>query len=224
VHETCWTVIRGAAAGNDRDREEFARRYAPVVRAYLGNRWGSSPYLGEIDDALQEVFVECFKPDGVLARADPARSGGFRPFFFGVVRNVALRVERSDARRRVRLSDSSLDPDRFPGDEEGPSRVFDRAWALTVVEEAGERQAQLALEGDERARRRVELLRLRFREGLPIREIAESWSVPAAQVHKEYARAREDFLAALREVVAFHHPGCPGEVDRECARLLDLLR
>jgi hypothetical protein len=35
---TCWTVIEAAAAGRAGDREDFARRYAPVVRAYLSSR------------------------------------------------------------------------------------------------------------------------------------------------------------------------------------------
>src|SRR5262249_19049067 len=32
---TCWTVIHAAAAGAAADREQFAQRYGPVVRAYL---------------------------------------------------------------------------------------------------------------------------------------------------------------------------------------------
>jgi RNA polymerase sigma factor (sigma-70 family) len=224
VDETCWTVIRGAAEGSERDREEFARRYAPVVRAYLGNRWRGTSHLPEIDDALQEVFLECFKPEGVLDRADPSRAGGFRAFLFGVVRNVAQRVERRDARRRVRPSDSSFDPDRLPAEDGGgPATRFDRAWAAALVEQAGVRQAKRARERGERETRRVELLELRFQEGLPIREIAVRWGVEPAYLHKEYARAREDFLDALRDVVAFHHPDTPGGIDRECARLLDLL-
>ena len=87
---TCWTVIQAAAAGSATDRQAFARRYGPVVRAYLATRWRSSPCLHDLDDAVQEVFVECFKPDGVLDRAD--RDRGFRPFLYGVVRNVALRT------------------------------------------------------------------------------------------------------------------------------------
>ena len=34
---TCWSLIHGAAAGDADDRAGFARRYAPVVRAYLGS-------------------------------------------------------------------------------------------------------------------------------------------------------------------------------------------
>ena len=71
---TCWTVIRGAAAGNPADRDAFARRYVRVVRAYLAARWRASPNLQDLDDAVQEVFVECFRHDGVLEQADPRRA------------------------------------------------------------------------------------------------------------------------------------------------------
>jgi RNA polymerase sigma-70 factor (ECF subfamily) len=67
------------------------------------------------------------------------------------------------------------------------------------------------------------LLRLRFHEGLPIREIARRWGADAAELHHQYARARKEFLAALREVVAAHQPGPPSAVDQACAQLLALL-
>jgi RNA polymerase sigma-70 factor (ECF subfamily) len=73
------------------------------------------------------------------------------------------------------------------------------------------------------ALRRVELLRLRFHEGLPIREIARRWRDDPATLHREYARAREEFKEALIGVMAFHHPGSPAQAERECAELLALL-
>jgi RNA polymerase sigma-70 factor (ECF subfamily) len=45
----------------------------------------------------------------------------------------------------------------------------------------------------------------------------------AASLHHEYARARQEFRSALEDVIAFHHPGAPEDVDRECAQLLSLL-
>jgi hypothetical protein len=69
----------------------------------------------------------------------------------------------------------------------------------------------------------VELLRLRFQDGLPIREIARRWGADAAALHHEYAKARQEFQAALLEVVAFHHPGTPAEVEQACANLLTSL-
>ena len=59
----------------------------------LAARWRSSSQSSELDDAVQEVFVECFRAGGVLKRVDASRPGGLRPFLFGVVRNVALRFE-----------------------------------------------------------------------------------------------------------------------------------
>jgi RNA polymerase sigma-70 factor (ECF subfamily) len=57
------------------------------------------------------------------------------------------------------------------------------------------------------AARRVELLKLRFGEEMPIRDIARLWNADAARLHHEYATAREEFRAALRDVVAEHQPG-----------------
>src|SRR5262249_46962852 len=70
---------------------------------------------------------------------------------------------------------------------------------------------------------RVGLLRLRFHDGPPIREISRLWGMDVAALHHEYARARREFLAALRDVIKSHHPGSPEVVDGECAQLLSLL-
>ena len=70
---------------------------------------------------------------------------------------------------------------------------------------------------------RIELLRLRFEENLPIRAIAERWGVDARSLHHAYAMARQEFKAALLEVVAFHQPGSPRELEEEAASLLKAL-
>ena len=66
-------------------------------------------------------------------------------------------------------------------------------------------------------------LRLRIGEGMPVRDIARLRDEDPVHVHREYARARREFRAALRDVVASHHPGSVEGVDAECERLLDLL-
>jgi RNA polymerase sigma-70 factor (ECF subfamily) len=215
---TCWTVIQGAAAGNRMDREQFAHRYAPVIAAYLSARWRGAPRRFEVDDAVQEVFVECFRRHGVLETADRDRPGGFRPFLYGVVRNIALRFEARWDRAVKAAPEDALD--NMAGDETSLSRVFDRAWALALVKEAAQRQAEHARQVGEAAVQRVELLRLRFQEGLPIRAIAGRWQADPAVLHHEYAQARREFKAALLEVVAFHHPGPEVDLEQECANLL----
>ena len=69
---------------------------------------------------------------------------------------------------------------------------------------------------------RVELLRLRFDEGLDMREIAARWDESSEAVKLAYRKARKEFRECLREVVAFHHPG-HRNTERECKRLLTLL-
>jgi RNA polymerase sigma-70 factor (ECF subfamily) len=159
----------------------------------------------------------------VLDRARADLPGGFRAFLYGAARNVALRVEARRARRLAHEHGDHLELESIPSGEDALSRVFDRAWAKAVVREAAERQAVLAAERGAGAVRRMELLKLRFHEEMPIREIARLWGLDAATVHHEYARARREFLAALREVIASHHPGPPEAVDGECAQLLSLL-
>ncbi len=211
---TCWTLIHAAAGGNRSAREWFARLYEPIARAYLATRWRQSPCLAALDDAVQDVFVECFKTDGVLDKVAESHPDGFREFFHGVARNVARRHEAARAAPPI--------PDNHAADDTSLARAFDKAWARSLLQEAARVQAEMAT--DERAAKRVELLRLRFQEGLPIRDIAARWNEDAARLHHEYAAARDEFRAALRRVMAFHQPtAAAAHLDEACRELLNLL-
>ena len=191
-------------------RAEFADRYERVIRAYLGARWRASPLINSLEDAVQDVFLDCFK--GALAGADAGRP--FRAYLYGITRNIARRIEHARRRTELRL-ESHIDP---PAREQTLSRVFDEAWARALMKRAA--ALQRASAADEGALRRVEILRRRFQEGMPIRAMAATWGLDPAKLHHEYARAREEFREALKLVVAEHHVGLPAEVERECARLI----
>jgi RNA polymerase sigma-70 factor (ECF subfamily) len=132
------------------------------------------------------------------------------------VRNVARRFEN----RPVRAADPLPD---IVADEQSLSQLFERTWAQTLMAEAAQLQQRRASERGPEAVQRVELLRLRFKDNLPIRTIAERWGVPAAGLHHAYALARQEFKVALLEVVAFHCPGSPAEVEQEAAILAHAL-
>jgi DNA-directed RNA polymerase specialized sigma24 family protein len=213
---TCWTMIRAAAGGDPAARERFGRVYLPVVKAYLAARWRDVSHPPDADDAAQDVFVECFRSGGLLEKADPD-CGGFRAFLLGAVRNVARRHEAKN-RLVERL------PADLPADDTAPAEAFDRAWARSLLREAGRVQEERAHASGGPAVRRVQLLRLRFGEGLPIRDIAVRWGEDAARLHHEYATARDEFRMALRSVVSFHHPGSPpGDLDQLVHELFGLL-
>ena len=222
--ETCWKLIRDAAAGDVEARTLFTRRYLSVIRAYLVARWSRGPLAGEIDDAVQEVFVDCFRRGGALERTDSSAAGGFRAFLFGVVRLVALHFETRRAREHERRGDSTFRLEEVAADEDSLSRIFDRAWARGVMREAADRQMERARTEGELAMRRVELLRLRFQEGMSIRDIARLWNMEPKHLHHQYASARKDFADALREVVGLHQGCSPAQMEEECNHLFELLR
>jgi RNA polymerase sigma factor (sigma-70 family) len=219
--ETCWTVIARAARGEALARSVFTRSYLRLIRAYLVERWRRGPLADQIDDAVQDVFLECFRTGNALGRAGPEH-GSFRSFLLAVVRNVARRAEEKHARHgREEPTGSAVG--ELPSQESRLSAVFDRHWAETLMRDAARLQHERALTADQGARLRVELLKLRFREGLPIRDIAARWDMDVAVVHRAYAKARAEFHSCLREVVAFHAVRTEADCDAECKRVLDLL-
>jgi len=214
---TCWTLIRGAAEGQEEDRAAFAHLYLPAVKAYLEARWQTAPLSGDINDAAQEVFVACFQDEGALVKVKPdAPDSSFRKFLFVVVQNIARRFEERRHRNRELPVGSGVTA--AGAGEERLSGIFERAWISSMLDQAVALQKDRAREKGQDAIRRLELLSLRFYEGLPIRKIARRWDVPAERLHHQYATAREEFMAALKDVLAFHHPG-----DRE-GRKRDLER
>lgn len=222
---TCWTLIRSASAGNKAHREAFASRYLDIVRMYLQNRWRGTGMIAELDDAIQEVFIELFREGGVLDAVNDSRPDSFRCFLYGVSRNVARRREKDVARRRRRCPPVALDPERLEGNEASMSRVFDRAWAQSIFRQAGERQKEQAYKADERARKRIRILELRHQSNMPIREIAVLWGQDASAIHKEYAKARVEFRSALLEVLSFHYPGLSdAELDEKSRLMIELLQ
>jgi len=223
AHETCWTLIRSAAEGRPEARDDFARRYRPVVRQYLSARWRGGPHFQAVEDATQEVFLRCYRTDGPLARVEPERGSSFQAYLFGICLRVARGVEERLAAERARGPSVPPALDELPCEDDALSVVFDRAFAQQLMKEARELMSRRARD-DAEAVRRVELLRLRFEEGLPIRSIAAAWGVDAAELHRAYARARDEFRSALLDTAADHRPGStPAEAEEDAKRLLGLL-
>lgn len=215
--QTSWTLLLAAADGSKAALDQFAQRYEQVVRNCLAARWNRSKRIALIDDAVQEVFIECIRPGGALSKVNPQHPSGFRGYLYGVMRNVMLRFETRPGPNHAELADQVLD-DCTVG------KLFDREYAKATVKEASLLQRQLAESAGEAALRRVELLHARFYEGQPIREIAKNWDVDPAWLHHEYAKARSEFLEALLKVVADSQPSATkAENEQTCKELLSML-
>ncbi|MDF1836778.1 MAG: sigma-70 family RNA polymerase sigma factor [Planctomycetota bacterium] len=217
-NETCWTMVRSASAGDPQARSIFSRTYATTIQGFLSARWLGRSLAGETDDATQEVFMECFKPGGVLDRADPMR-GDFRGLLFGVTRNVARRFEERALRQAPQNLENSQWQQQLASDEPGQATLFDQSWARALIKEAKKRHREVAGADGEKGAMRLDLLKRRFGSDEAIRQIAAEWNMPPQELHNAYRKARTEFYACLREVVAFHSPGT-ADLEAECKRLL----
>ncbi|MHC4471805.1 MAG: sigma-70 family RNA polymerase sigma factor, partial [Planctomycetota bacterium] len=151
------------------DPEELCRR-AEGMRS-LARRLVGDAHRAE--DVIQEALATS------VARPAPAPTSA-GAWLRGVVRNLAMRTRRDDARRERR--DRSAPPPRSPSD---PAEVVARAELHRLVVDA-----VLALEEPYRST----LLR-RFFDGLTAAEIAREQGIPSATVRTRVRRG----LALLRE-------------------------
>ena len=197
-------MIERAGAGDPADREEFARCYAPVVRSFFCARWKLPSDHQDVEDAVQEVFVRCFREEGPLTRADSSRPAGFRGYLYGVARNVAADAERRAASRREVTADSEVRLRAIERSEAALSKVLDRAWASLMLEETARLLAERAT-SDRRAAAQT-ALRLRMHEGLKAAAVAERMSLDVKVVYELIREAKDQYRATFLEVMAAHHP------------------
>ncbi|MCB9872478.1 MAG: sigma-70 family RNA polymerase sigma factor, partial [Planctomycetes bacterium] len=212
-------MIRRAIGGDEQARDEFARIHYALVHAFLRRRWQGTTAMNGLDDAVQDVFLDCLRPDGALSRVDFARLHSIRAFLLGITVRVARRHERRRASRRQHQRPMA-DPNAVVESRPSVAQQLDRVWARALVQRALARLDHLA-EVDPRRQRRVALLRLRYIEDIPLRELAEVWSVDPAWLHHEHSTARRELSGALRTVLAGVLRVRHEDLELECARLLE---
>lgn len=215
-----WRLAQAAARGDERARTDFWQRYGHPVRLWLWFRWCHTSRRNLVDDAAQEVFLECFRPGGALAHLDRARAHhGFEAYLRGVVRNVACRIERAQAREFHHRRSLVAAAGQAAPEESGSAERIDRAWAHDQVLAAldlldrEDRQA-----GTSHSLR--EFLRAHFEQGQQVRTIAAAWQEHVDHVHEVRRRACQRFRDCLlrvmhgdggahrgRHAAATHRPG-----------------
>jgi RNA polymerase sigma-70 factor (ECF subfamily) len=141
-----WQASKDDSSGRNA-RQQLCQQYWYPLYAFL-RRSGHDPHASE--DLVQGFFADLLAREG-LQHADPRR-GRFRSFLLTACRNYAANQSRAQRTARRgggrQLLSIDFDPERAeqrygrePIDEETPERLFQRQWALAVIDTALDRLA-----------------------------------------------------------------------------------
>jgi RNA polymerase sigma-70 factor (ECF subfamily) len=228
---TSWsTVLAAREASTVESRaalEALCRTYWYPLYAFVRRRGFAAE---EARDLTQAYFARLLEK-GYLDDYDPER-GRFRVFLKASVQNF-LSKEREKQRswkRGGRAGIVSLDDDQIEGryrfepvDRLTPEQLYERRWALTVLEEARARLRQERVE----AGRELEFLKLEgFLTGqgaqARYKEIAAELGTTEDAVKQALHRLRRQFGVLLREVIGAT-VSSREEVDDELRHLLGVI-
>jgi RNA polymerase sigma-70 factor (ECF subfamily) len=203
---TVWTQVLAAP----RDEEALAslcRKYWYPLYAFL-RRSGVSSH--EAEDLTQGFFVHLLSKHGL--ETVRREYGRFRSFllaslqhFVADQRDRALAAKRSPDQPLFEL-DAQAAEDRYrlePVERMNPERIFERRWALTIVEEA-----LAALESEWMTSGRGEVFRelqpfLGGEEGVPVyREVAARLAISEGAARVTVHRLRERYRELVRREIA----------------------
>jgi RNA polymerase sigma-70 factor (ECF subfamily) len=185
----------------------LCQRYWYPLYAFVRRRTGSAD---RAEDLTQGFFGHLLQ-SGLLASADPGK-GRFRAYLLACCKHyLANEHARANARKRgggrdplaLDLTDADRRFRHEPADTLTPERLFERRWALTILEEALAR-----LEGEFTSPgKRAQFERLRPAlvldpEAVPYARVAADLGVSEESVKKTVSRMRKRWSELVRERVA----------------------
>ncbi len=229
---THWSVVLAAAnhdsKGADEALERLCRAYWYPLYAHVRRR-GHEPH--EAQDLTQAFFERLLQKS--FLRAVDRNKGRFRSFLLTALDHfLANEWRRGQSQKRgggkplFSLDDDSVE-DRYrhePQHDETPERLFERRWALTVLEQAMARLAnEYAALGKTRLFETLKPVLGGDRAELPHRQIAARLDLTENALNLSLHRLRRRYGELIREVIA-ETVARPEEVDDELRQLMQCLR
>jgi RNA polymerase sigma-70 factor (ECF subfamily) len=221
-------AVYGGSTQQSRDAlEQLCEAYWYPLYAYV-RRQGYDP--DQARDLTQAFFGHLLESD-LIQVADPDR-GKFRSFLLTSLKNF-LSHERDKAgalKRGGGAQTVSLDVDdaetrfhREPADELTPDVLFERRWAMTLMERA---MSRLAVESQQSGHpERFDHLKLYLTGSephIPYKEVAQTLDMSDSAVRVAIHRMRKRYGELLREEIA-DTVADPDQLDEELRHLLTVL-
>jgi RNA polymerase sigma-70 factor (ECF subfamily) len=184
----------------------------------------------EAQDLTQEFFTRLLERD-LLGSADPAR-GRFRAFllaackhFLANERDRACTLKRGGGRAPLSLdlNDAEGRYGREPSHDLTPDKLFERRWALTLLDRALARlREEFTAKGKEETFDRLRVFLVGDRGAPSHGDVASELGMTAGAVKVAAHRLRQRYRELLREEIA-HTVEAPEEIDEEIRDLFAAL-
>ena len=231
-HTTHWSLI-AAATGDGGEQaqaalEEVCRAYWYPVYAFIRRRGQPAEDAGDLTQAFFATLLE----KEYLADADRER-GRFRAFLLtAVARFVAKERDKAAAQKRgggrqlfpIDLADGEARYRHEPAHDWTAERVFERRWALTLLDRTLARlRAEHATAGKQALFDALKVYLTGEAGAPPLRHVAGQLQMTEGAVKVAVHRLREKYREALRAEVA-QTVAAEGDVDDELGLLLAALQ
>jgi RNA polymerase sigma factor (sigma-70 family) len=227
---TQWSRI---IAAGDRAAPEARSALSELCEAYwypiyaLIRRRCHSP--DEACDLAQDYFTRLLEK-GVIAAADRSK-GRFRAFLSTDCRHFLIDHHRRQRVRARVLKPVSIDADdaesryRFePSDDSTPDRLFDRAWATTLLDRVlGLLSQEYAQTGRADVFDRLKVVLSQGKGAVPAAELAAQLGTTEGAVHTAVHRLKKRDRTILQQEIAATLDD-PSEVDEEIRWLFEAIR
>ena len=227
---TRWSQVLLAADHQSPDSakalEKLCRTYWPPLYCYL-RRDGRSSH--EAEDLTQAFFARLLERKS-LAAADSER-GRFRNFLLSALKNFVINEWRSHhtQKRGGQFQILSLDAETTegyyvaePGDHLTPEVLFDKHWALTVIETVMDRlRTRYAADGKGDLFEDLKTF-LAAKKATPHADLAAKYGITVSAIGVAIHRLRRQYAGLLREEIAATVED-PSRIDDEIRYLIAAL-
>lgn len=232
MHSTRWSVV---LAASELSEPASRRALAWLYEAYWYPLYAFARRRGrpaeEAQDAVQGFFAALLEKNG-LRTADPGR-GRFRSFLLAAFRhhlanewNRRAAQKRGGGFRELTLDLTVAEPRyvREPADDATPDRVYERRWALTVIDRSlGRLRRECEQAGNGARFEELKGFLTGEKERGATAAAAERLELSEGAVRVAVHRLRGRFGELLRDEIAATVED-PGDVDAELRHLLHVLR
>jgi RNA polymerase sigma-70 factor (ECF subfamily) len=225
---TRWSLVTDAQALTPTAREaleQLCRIYWPPIYSFLRRERRTAE---DAQDLTQDFFAQ------LLERGDFAavrrEKGRLRSYLLGSLKHFlanerrrAMTRKRGEGRVPISLENLSTD-EGCEGKELSPDRVYDRRWALTVLDQVF---ARLMVECQNLGRPGLTERLCELLSGEPDRpaqsQIAREFGMTENAVKQAFHRLRQRYRQLLREEVA-ETVATPADIEKELRELIAALR